>query len=369
MSKDDDNYIHLEAFQGEKNNDEPLPRDEDNLTPWEQENLRYMQERGDQPTWQNRQQSEDDDLAEDDEELLEEEVVYLPEEEIVEDDSYESFADRLPNIKDQRSKVLRRRLTLIIGAFTIPLLFFIYDVSSLSKLQTVNIVGNQQVASEEILKASKLKIGNNIWKQFFDRDTYAKNVNLPQIKSATVGFSGITSFEIKVTEYQELALLFRDSQYFPILENGTVLENAKEANDQNFPILEDFTDTKIIEKTIAAYGKLTDEVKSQIVTIKYTPSASNTTLLTLMMNNGNQVLVQYKNMDSQMAFYPEVVTGLEGPHYIDMEVGIFTSTFEAKELADIAEKEQEEAYLREQEEAAEREKLEKETESSTENEE
>ena len=81
-----------------------------------------------------------------------------------------SFLNRLPNLKNQRNKVLYRRLTFIISILTIPLIFLIYYVSPYSRLQGITVSGNQMITSQTAIADSHLAIDGNVWSQYFHKN-------------------------------------------------------------------------------------------------------------------------------------------------------------------------------------------------------
>lgn len=237
-----------------------------------------------------------------------------------------SFIDRLPNLKNYRNKVLYRRLSLIISILLIPLLFLIYYVSPLSKLEAVSISGNEVVSKEEILNDTQLEMNQHIWGQYWHRQTYIDQLKKeqPRIKSATIAFSGINTFDLSVTEYKEIALILTDGKYHPVIEDGTVLDETVESPTKNLPILEGFTDSTKIKELATEYNKLSPELQKAISEIKYTPRDTNKNLIQLNMNDGNQVIVNISNLATQMNFYAQVASEMEENGVIDMEVGIFS---------------------------------------------
>lgn len=208
----------------------------------------------------------------------------------------------------------------------IPLLIVLYFVSPLSRLANVVVKGNQEVSAEAILENSDLAVNEEIWPQFFERNQSVAAIKkeLPRIKNASISLSGINRFDITVTEFQEVALLAKDGGYAPVLENGAVLEDISEQPEEGLPVLENFSAEDKIKATLSAYQELSSEIRDGISQIKYTPRDSNDELLTLFMNDGNQVIVNISNMVSQMQYYPQIAKDLTEDSIVDMEVGIFT---------------------------------------------
>lgn len=237
-----------------------------------------------------------------------------------------SFLNRLPNLKNQRNKVLYRRLTFIISILTIPLIFLIYYVSPYSRLQGITVSGNQMITSQTAIADSHLAIDGNVWSQYFHKNQYLDTLKKeqPRVESAQLHFKSINTFELAIKEYKEIALVMKDGEYFPVIENGKVLKEKVANPTKNLPILENFTDNAKISQLVKEYNQLTSELQKAISEIKYTPKESNKNLIQLNMNDGNQVIVNIQNLASQMKYYPQVAKEMKEKGVIDMEVGIFS---------------------------------------------
>ncbi|OTN77269.1 hypothetical protein A5886_002366 [Enterococcus sp. 8G7_MSG3316] len=302
------------------------------MTPWQRENLKYLHDKGDQPIW--TQAADNDTEPVDDESETSDEQPTAPSSETMDEPVDEvqantqprSFADRLPNLKQYRNRQLMRRLALIIGILMIPLLVVLYFVSPLSRLSEVIVKGNEDVSQEEIIADSELTLNEDLWPQFLGRNAREAAIEkaIPRIKNVTISLVGLNHFEIAVQEYEEVALLAKDDTYAAILENGTVLSETSDQPIEGLPILEDFTDEGNIKAVLHAYQQLSQELQDGISQIKSTPRESNDELLTLFMNDGNQIIVNISNMASQMQYYPQIANDLSEASIVDMEVGIFT---------------------------------------------
>ena len=163
-----------------KKEPENLPNqsaDENNLTPWQKANRKYLAEHGKEEkeaTKKADNEVQPDEQEADAEPATEKDVPEHEHDAPSEDETEQtkaggpyngSFLNRLPNLKNQRNKVLYRRLALIITILGIPLIFLIYYVSPYSKLQAVTVSGNENVAAQTVITDTKLTMGTNIWKQ------------------------------------------------------------------------------------------------------------------------------------------------------------------------------------------------------------
>lgn len=321
----------------EENHSDEYEIDEENLTPWQKENLEYMKKQGDNPIWQpsllkrnakdtTAQATEanktEGHAEEDDTDVFIETNLESEKKK----PSYESFADRLPNIKKQRNYRLYRRLTLIVSILLSAVLIALYFVSPLSKLENIKVVGSTNTDSKTIIKHSGLTEGKGIWEQLWDRSLYEKKIQraVPRVRDANISLSGINSVEIKVNEYKVVALESDGEKYHPILENGKILDETLNVAESGKPIFENFQDESLIKELMLSYTELSSEIKHGISEIKYAPSAVNKELVNLYMNDGNRVLVNIPQLSEKMSYYPQVAKQMEQAGIIDMEVGIFS---------------------------------------------
>lgn len=226
-----------------------------------------------------------------------------------------------------------RRLGLLLLLFFLPLIATIYYISPLNSVSKITVEGNQKVTSEQILKESDLQVHESLWQQYFDREVAEKNIisESTRIKSADITLVHLNQLNIKVEEYEEIALLVKGQTYLPILETGQVIDEPQEEADKNKLIFEDFSDESKILKTLEEYQKLAKEIQEGISQVKYAPSKNNDQLLTLYMNDGNQVIVNISNLASQMKYYPQVAKEMDEKGIIDMEVGIFAYPYPTSE--------------------------------------
>lgn len=235
-----------------------------------------------------------------------------------------SFFERLP-----KDKQLYQRMGILIGLFLIPSLILGYYISPLSQLAGVTVQHNEHVSKATIKETVDLKLGDNLWPQYFDREAKVARLEKKEarIKSATIKFNGANRFVIDVNEYEEVAFLEHNGAYSPIIANGKVMPVDQKKATGDLPILENFKGSKRILAVLAGYKKLSEEIQQGISQIKYAPSAENRELLQIFMNDGNQVLVSINELDKKMAYYPQVVKQMNKAKFkgvVDMEAGIYS---------------------------------------------
>lgn len=302
-------------------------------TPWQKAHQRYLEEkRLMDEIMAKKDEMTNDDKTEETNDLsdqpIDQENTFTQEQKLENqpENLKVSFSDKLPKMKDYRQKKLYRRLGLIVGILLVPLIFCLYYISPLGQLSKVEVSGNHEVESQAIIHQAQFKIGDPLWEQYFKRSkNEAKVKQLSSwIKSVDVSITHLNHFKIKIKEYPEVAYLLKDNHYYTILENGKVIDQKTDQPQANYPILEGFKSQKNILKTLKAYHRLSQEIKQSISQIKSTPRSDNDELLTLIMNDGNQVLINRSQLVQRMPYYAQVAANLTSPGVIDMEVGIFS---------------------------------------------
>lgn len=240
-----------------------------------------------------------------------------------------SFTDTLPQFKKYQRKKLWRRLSTIIGILLIPLLITIYYVSPASRLATIQVSGNQTIDANKLIADSKFVYDEDFLTQYMHRSkaiSAIKKENV-RIKSVSIVPKSFNELKINVTEYGQIAQLSKGNLYYPILENGKMLDQGTKKPTNGFVILEDFKHDQAIIDTIKAYEKLPADIQSAISQINATPTKANDSLLRLMMKDGNTVIVNIENLAKQLVYYPKVAKDLPDKGIIDMEVGIFYTPY------------------------------------------
>lgn len=240
-----------------------------------------------------------------------------------------SFTDTLPQFKKYQRKKLWRRLSTIIGILLIPLLITIYYVSPASRLAAIQVSGNQTIDAKKLIADSKFVYDEDFLTQYMHRSkaiSAIKKENV-RIKSVSIVPKSFNELKINVTEYGQIAQLSKGNLYYPILENGKMLDQGTKKPTNGFVILEDFKHDQAIIDTIKAYEKLPADIQSAISQINATPTKANDSLLRLMMKDGNTVIVNIENLAKQLVYYPKVAKDLPDKGIIDMEVGIFYTPY------------------------------------------
>lgn len=308
----------------------------DALTPWQKEHLLYLESQGIDP-----------EIAEEPEtEILLDKMLDSFEEEALDASNEKdegnsqstidkpfSFSDHLPNFKAYRDKKLRKRLLILVVTFLVPLLGSLYYISPLSKVSAVVVAENPLTPKEALIESSQIVKNERLWPQFFARQRIATAIEKanPRVKKATITLQQWNQLYLHVEEYSESAYLVKGNDYLPILENGTILQEPQKEVTKGRVIVENFTDETLILETLKQYKELPEEIQDAISQITYAPSKNNEELLTIFMNDGNQVIVGISKLADHMKYYLQVAKEMSEKGVIDMEVGIYSYPYPSNE--------------------------------------
>ena len=305
----------------------------DALTPWQKEHLLYLESQGIDPEIAEEPETEillDKTLDSFEDEAPNEKDEGNSQSTI---DKPFSFSDHLPNFKAYRDKKLRKRLLILVVIYLVPLLGSLYYISPLSKVSAVVVAENPLTPKEALIESSQIVKNERLWPQFFARQRIATAIEKanPRVKKATITLQQWNQLHLHVEEYSESAYLVKGNDYLPILENGTILQEPRKEVTKGRVIVENFTDETLILETLKQYKELPEEIQDAISQITYAPSKNNEELLTIFMNDGNQVIVGISKLADHMKYYLQVAKEMSEKGVIDMEVGIYSYPYPSNE--------------------------------------
>lgn len=244
-------------------------------------------------------------------------------------DNIVALEDRIPKLKQQRRRKANRRLIFLLFLFFTLFAIIAYIQSPLSHVKTIAVSGNEFYSSEEVIHQTGLSTQTNIWK-VKKNEIVRKLQLLPEIKKAGVKVKWPNSITIQVSEHKRVAYLKKDLSYYPILDNGQVLQSRKISNPPvNAPIVIDFKEGSVLNEMVAELQKLPEEITNSISEIHYTPHKTDNYHISLFMNDGFEVSATIRDFAAKMVHYPSILSQLDPNKkgIIDLEVGSFFKAF------------------------------------------
>jgi len=299
---------------------------------------------------QAQDQASDDDETNESEET---EDVEEPEEENIEElsdvseDRIENFVDQADIEIEKEAKSDKPRIEKIHLYRAIPVLVIssllillsLYFITPLGSLKNIVVTGNERVTQDEIIKATQIDSRDYTLTTFLNRNQYANNLKKANawIEKAEISYQFPITFKIKVTEFKILAYEASTGNIYPVISNGTVINQPvkKEALPENYMRL-NLSDKAKVKKLMQELSDVPDSIKNEIQTVDLTPSKATKDLLTLTMRDEHKIIVPLSDIHKKLPYYSRVHPLLTEPSIVDMEAGIFSYS------ASLAQKEEQE---------------------------
>ena len=285
----------------------------------------------------SEEEKEVQDQNSDDDEVTESEDVEEPEEENIEESSDVS-EDRTENFVDQADieiekeakpdkprieKIHLYRAIPVLVISSLLILLSLYFITPLGSLKNLVVTGNERVTQDEIIKATQIDSRDYTITTFLNRNQYANNLKKANawIEKAEISYQ----FQIKVTEFKILAYEASTGNIYPVISNGTVINQPvkKEALPENYMRL-NLSDKAKVKKLMQELSDVPDSIKNEIQTVDLTPSKATKDLLTLTMRDEHKIIVPLSDIHKKLPYYSRVHPLLTEPSIVDMEAGIFS---------------------------------------------
>lgn len=330
-------YLEKKSQEKASENDEE-ERNDETLETSESVGTKETDNSEDEKEDQTQDQASDDDETNESEET---EDVEEPEEENIEESSDVS-EDRTENFVGQadigiekeakpdkprieRIHLYRALPVLVISSLLI--LLSLYFITPLGSLKNIVVTGNERVSQDEIIKATKIDSRDYTLTTFLNRNQYANNLKKANswIEKAEISYQFPITFKIQVTEYKILAYEASTGNIYPVISNGTVINQPvkKEALPENYMRL-NLSDKAKVKKLMQELSDVPDSIKNEIQTVDLTPSKATKDLLTLTMRDEHKIIVPLSDIHKKLPYYSRVHPLLTEPSIVDMEAGIFS---------------------------------------------
>lgn len=245
--------------------------------------------------------------------------------------------ERLEILKKKRKRRRQIQLGVFIGVILLVILILLYMFTDISKVDQVDIKGEEIVSKNDIEKALDIK-----------KDSRIYNIPVSDMKSKIEEIEGVKSVEIKrhfpndltvnVNEYETIGLVKEKKHYVPLLENGKTIKNLSTDLPIDVPILNDFSSKKL-NKMIPKLKKVKPKVKSMISEINYKPGENNQNRIQLFMTDNVEVVGDIQTFANKINYYPSISDKLERdnsgalktPGFLDLQVGVTFLPYETEE--------------------------------------
>lgn len=131
------------------------------------------------------------------------------------------------------NKFKRKMLLLFIIVLAVTL---VLTYAPFMKITKINCAGNEKITSEDVISASKICIGNNIFR--VNKNKAIDNIKtIPYIKDVSIKRKLPSTMNITVTENRVYSYINLDNMYIYIDDTGKILEESEIPPETSCPIL------------------------------------------------------------------------------------------------------------------------------------
>ena len=239
--------------------------------------------------------------------------------------------NKIRGIKIKRNVSNGERVLKLVILFSLILLFMIYIISPLSKINTLHVTGNHDLTKEQVEKNTNIYPGRFIWGVYLTRHQLIKQAvrKNPQIKSLRIEVTGPQSLRISVKKNALLGTAVMNNDTYAVLADGQ-LQRTKTA-DNGIAYKRFDGHKKALAATAAQLGKLKPAIRNGISSVSYQPTKEYPDRVIIYMRDGNTVYGDLNTIGDKMGYYPAIAASMKNKGIIDLQVGAYSYDYGSKD--------------------------------------
>ncbi len=190
------------------------------------------------------------------------------------------------------------------------LLIVIFLNSSLSKVNNIEIIGNNLLKTEDILATISLKKND----YYFLFNSEKAKVKLEQnniIKKVVVEKKFFGKIKIIIEEQKIVAFLQSNNNWLPVLENGIVLWNYPWENYIDRPLISKYSSERNVQQLARELAKVSNEALNKISEIIDAPNEEEPNLIIVYTKDHIKIFVRLNEFADRINLYPQIVEELK----------------------------------------------------------
>lgn len=203
-----------------------------------------------------------------------------------------------------KHKKLKKRIKILL-VLIMFVLVGAYFLSDYSKVQSIKVIGNQEIDSQDIL--NNISVNEKSWALFVNTDKLEKEIKkIPLIKKVQVSKDILGNITIEVQEAAKVAYCVIDKTTYVIDELGNVTETQDQEVIQSLlscPRISQFKDVDFLKKFAKEYVKIPEIIKSQTSDIIYAAKKADEERLKFVMDNGKILYLRVDQMVEQLELF------------------------------------------------------------------
>lgn len=241
------------------------------------------------------------------------------------------ITERVPSLQQRRKKRSNFKFFALTMIFLGIIALLLYFQSSYSDIQKMELSGESIVEESFYIEQSGLVLGESLWsfkvgdvERALEQNEWVKDVNVKR--------KWLNTVQIQIEEWQKVAYIAKDGAFYPMLENGYILEQVSKLEPIDAPIFLQFEDEALRKRLLKELANLKPNILALISQINATPTKSDPYAVTLYMNDGYEVRAEITTLASKLNYYPSIIAQIEQSDQfekgiIDIEVGSYYRPF------------------------------------------
>lgn len=237
------------------------------------------------------------------------------------------ITERVPAMKKRRKRRSNFKFLALVTAFLLIIIILLYFQLPYSDIKKIEVNGAQLKEATFYIEQSKLNIDDSLW-GFKISEVEQAIAEHEWVKSVHVKRKFLNHVEIKIDEWQKVAYISKDGEFYPMLDNGIVFNEPNAIVPIDAPIFLKFEDEPIRKKLLKQLALLKPEVLSLISQINANPTSADPYSITLYMNDGYEVRADANTLAEKLNYYPSIIAQIENDEtfekgIVDIEVGSY----------------------------------------------
>ena len=236
--------------------------------------------------------------------------------------------ERIPSMREKRRRKTNRKFIFIVTIFLLALLVILYFQSPLSRINKITLNGTSLYDDSFYLTESELALDKPFW-GFSIKNTEKALLKINSVQQVKVSRKWMQEVEIDIVEWNPIAYIEEDGQFGLLLENGDMFSRDALLPEEDAPILNGFTDSKIKKRMTTQLMKMESSVFQLISEIIYKGTDEDPNRITVYMDDGYEIRAIIPTFAEKMAYYSEITAQLHEHEkgVIDMEVGTYFTPY------------------------------------------
>ncbi|WP_143146072.1 FtsQ-type POTRA domain-containing protein [Lacicoccus alkaliphilus] len=213
---------------------------------------------------------------------------------------------------------------------------FWYVFTDASDLKQINISGNDIITEEEI--KSRLGFGTGDKMYSISTGTAEENIGLlPIIVEVDVEREWWNDVNVTLREHRAVGYVENEGSYNPLLENARILRGYQVTPSAG-PLIHYFEGEEM-DRLVANLNDIEPDILAGISEIYYRPSENSMTRIHILMNDGQEIVADYRDFGEKMNHYVGMreAIGPEEEGIIDIEIGSSFLPYDSAEARHIKE--------------------------------